>query len=501
MNKKLGKHIIQVRNTTLSLLLITYCLLNTTSLTAQSATSSPYSRYGLGDVNTRTSGQSFAMGGTTIAIQNDTLPMFFINSSNPASYSGIRLTTAELGMNYTRLQLQSESSKNIINSAALNYISLAFPIKKWWGASVGLMPFSSVGYKITDHQSIDNIGNVDFLYDGSGGINQLYFGNGIKPFYNLPRMYLKSEKYKKLASKTNADNTAKSDADYRADQLKIKKELKHKKEMQQLSLGFNASYLFGHIDHTRRSIFPASSGNYNTRTGIATRISDVYFDYGVQYAHTIDSVKKRELKEKVKLLFGATFSAQTKLNAKTDSLSYNYYDVQGYERVRDTIENAKGVNGTITLPLTFGIGIGFKKGDRWMVAADFAMQNWSSYQAFNQSGDLKNSMRVSLGAQWVPNSKAAQKKYLSRVHYRFGGRYAQTSLELKSTQLTEKAASIGFGFPVGRNYLLQSFSMINIGLEAGQRGTVNNGLIKENFYKVTIGFTLNDRWFVKPKFD
>jgi hypothetical protein len=43
--------------------------------------------------------------------------------------------------------------------------------------------------------------------------------------------------------------------------------------------------------------------------------------------------------------------------------------------------------------------------------------------------------------------------------------------------------------------------MVNIGLEVGQRGTVTNGLIKEQFFKVTLGFTLNDRWFVKPKFD
>jgi hypothetical protein len=74
-------------------------------------------------------------------------------------------------------------------------------------------------------------------------------------------------------------------------------------------------------------------------------------------------------------------------------------------------------------------------------------------------------------------------------------------LELKSSQLTETAVTIGFGFPVGRNYILQNFSMINIGVEAGQRGTINNGLIKESFIKATIGFTINDRWFVKPKYD
>jgi long-subunit fatty acid transport protein len=234
-----------------------------------------------------------------------------------------------------------------------------------------------------------------------------------------------------------------------------------------------------------------------------TRVSDLYLDYGAQYAYIIDSVKGRDLKENVKLLMGATFAAQTNVKAKIDSVSYNYYTTsQGYENSLDTLENTENTKGTITFPLSFGFGLGFQKGDKWLVAADFAVQNWSTYQAFNQSASLKNSMRISLGAQYIPNSKASgEGNYPKRMHYRMGIRYAQTALELKNTQLTEYGVSAGIGFPVGRNYLLQNFSMVNIGLEIGQRGTVTNGLIKEQFFKATIGFTINDRWFVKPKFD
>ncbi len=492
---------VRVRNAAFSLAIVICSLLQISVSNAQTATSSPYSRYGLGDLNSKSNGQSFAMGGTGIALQNDSLPMFFINTANPASYCSSRLTTADLGINYQQMQLESSSSKKTINSASLGYLTLAFPFKKWWGACVGLMPYSSVGYKITDNLPINNVGNVDYLYEGSGGINQLFLGNGVKPFYALPRMFTRSSKYKQLVSKTNADNTLKSDSAKRADLCLVNSIMKRRKEAQAISLGVNFSYLFGGIDHSRRTIFPASYGDYNTRTGTTTRVSDVYLDYGLQYTHTIDSVRGRELKRKVKLLFGATFAAQTNINAKTDSLSYNYYDYQGYESVRDTVENNQNYKGKVTLPLSFGVGIGFKKGDRWMVMADWAMQNWSSYQAFNQPGGLKNSMRVSLGAQLVPNSKALQKQYLSRMSYRIGVRYAQTALELKSTQLTEQAITCGFGFPVGRNYLLQNFSMINVGFEVGQRGTVNNDLIKESFFKATLGFTINDRWFVKPKFD
>ena len=99
----------------------------------------------------------------------------------------------------------------------------------------------------------------------------------------------------------------------------------------------------------------------------------------------------------------------------------------------------------------------------------------------------------------MPNSIASE--YYKRIQYRAGTRYAETALELRNTPLMEVAISAGVGLPVGRNYMLQNFSMINVGVEFGQRGTTAKGLIKENFMKVNVGFTINDKWFVKPKID
>ena len=466
------------------------------SFAQASNTSSPYSRYGVGDIQGKAFAQGFALGGSCIAMQNDSTQLFFINTGNPASYTNFRLTTAELGLNYSGVQLQNNTDKKLVHNASLGYVSIAFPMKgmkEWWGGSFGILPYSAVGYAISDHKDLVSAGDVEYLYEGSGGINRVYFGNAIKPLYGVPGAFLKSKKYARLKQEKN-------------DTL-IAKILQRKKLAQGLSLGFNVSYLFGNIENSQRSIFDPRVIAFNTRSVTATRVADVYLDYGLQYAFKIHKLHGRVLKDDVKIMMGATFTAQSKVHAKVDTLTYSYYyDGTGAEVLRDTIRLSKDTKGSITLPLSFGFGLGFKKGDKWLATADFEMQDWSSYQAFNQTQGLKNSMRISAGAQYTPNSKYENSKnplegYYKHIQYRAGLRYSETALVLKSNQLKEYAISIGAGFPVGTNYRLLNFSMINVGLEIGQRGTTADGLIKENFIKARIGFTINDKWFTKGKID
>lgn len=452
-------HCISIKFIAAALFLFNTLLIHTIAF-AQSV-NSPYSRYGIGEMGGKGFGQNFAMGGTSIALQNDTTP-YYINSINPASYSGIRWTSAELGANTGLTKLQSSSIQQTVSSASLGFLSLGIPLKKWWGASIGLIPYSSVGYKVSDRQNITNIGNVDFIYEGSGGINQLYLGNGIKPFYGLKNKALKS-----------------------------------------FSIGFNASYLFGNIDNVKRSVFPGTSKYFNTRSATTTRIGDVYLDYGVQYAYTIDTVNGKALKEKFKLLFGAAFANETELTAKMDSLAYTYLTSSNYEIVKDTIQNVESVKGNIRMPLSFGMGIGVKKGERLLIAGDFRIQNWGSYALFDKTQGLKNSMSASLGAQYSPFLEGNTKgNYLKTINYRAGIRYSETPMELKNTRLKEYSFALGFSLPVDFSYDYKKYmSRLNIGVEIGQRGTTVNGLIKEQFIKGTVSFSINDKWFKKIQYN
>ena len=71
-------------------------------------------------------------------------------------------------------------------------------------------------------------------------------------------------------------------------------------------------------------------------------------------------------------------------------------------------------------------------------------------------------------------------------------------------QLPEYGITLGFGFPLrkkraGGDKFLQS--MINLAVEWGQRGTTDRSLLLENYWNFKLGFTLNDRWFIKRKYE
>ncbi len=469
----------------LVLLLASICISNGSF--AQLATSSPYTRYGIGRINEKGYGNSLGMGGTYVALQNDSLPLFFVNAGNPASYSSNRLTSVGLGLNINRTELQDANNTNTVLSGSVGYLAMVFPINPWWGTSVGLQPFSSVGYNVLDTTTISNVGSVELMYEGDGGINKAYFGNAIQPLYGIYKRFLNSEKYDSLIQAGEVD---------KANQM-----LKRRRALQPLSLGFNVSYLVGAINHVQRSEFPSSNTAFNTRTGTTTRVSDIYFDYGVQYAYAFDTVAGEN--ENVQLFTGATFATQTALGSSIDSLTYTYFNnVFDAEVIKDTITNVAGTKGEIVIPMSFGFGLGFKKGQKWLIASDFTMEDWSSFKSFNISQNFFNSMRVALGSQFVPDMKASGKyAYFKRINYRFGLKYFQTMLELKNSRITEQAFTFGLGLPVGRNFLLRNYSMLNVGAEVGMRGSTDNGLVKENYVNVNISFSINELWFVKPKFD
>ena len=404
---------------------------------AQTHFGSPYSRYGIGDLFTQSNNVGFAMAGTSLAIRNP----LAVNYVNPASYTVYDTLSFifEGGVSSKAITLKTNGLSQSSNYATLSHLLFGFPVTKWWKTSLGLVPFSQVGYNISETFMAENIGKTERQYEGTGGINQFYWGNGFRLTKNL-------------------------------------------------SIGFNAAYLFGTLNKTRSINYPDSIFIRSYRVVNSSTYGDFMFTYGLQYYTKIS--------KNLHFGAGAVFSNSTSINVNDQILSETFsMGSSGVVYIKDTIENKPSVKGQVVLPMSYGVGLMLMNVEQWLVAADFRHQNWSDYEYFGIKDSLKNSYQASVGFQFTPNATSLT-SYAQRINYRLGFRYGKTYLQLRENQLSEYAFSAGIGLPLNKTR-----STLNLGIEFGKRGTTDKNLIQENFFKINLGVSVSELWFYRRKFE
>jgi len=438
---------------------------------SQGLSNSPYSRYGIGMPESSSGyAQNYSMGGLTAAMQNDTLTPFNINVNNPASYPYNRMTTFEAGIaSNTSFLGSSGQSGQTINGTSLQYIAFAFPVQKWWGSGLSLQPMSSIGYNVSQTAALDSVtaGAINYFYTGSGGVDKLAWSNGFK--------------------------------------------------LGGLSLGINTSYLFGYINEQKQIQFPGATsagmntGYFNAESTSNTIVSDLYFDYGAQYSFTIDSTRrhhgaKQALRDNWKFIFGATYSAISDINVKTNTLTTNYVlNTYNLPAVQDTIVNTTGAKSKIVLPGMYSLGLTIKHGEKLTIGIEYGVQKWSEYQFLGENQNLPDTKTFKIGGQYTPSRRSDilshNQPYSKKISYRAGFRYGTMPFlpTPSGSQVNEAVLTLGCGMPVGFLYPRRNFNMLNIGVEIGQMGSPS--LLQERFFNVVLGISLNDLWFIKPKFD
>lgn len=469
---------------------------------AQTTTYSPYSRYGIGEINQKTNAHIMGAGGAFIALQPDTFMPILINQANPAALAHIRLATLDLGGVADYRTFGTTSGNITKRTVNFNYAMLGFPVRKNGGACFGIMPYSSVGYNMESKANVAGVdGSVTYQYQGEGGINKAFLGYGVLPFKNALSNY-----YTAINASKGSDHPM---------QFSKGKEAVNKL-LANLSLGATANYLFGTLEQSTRILYPVGPGGtliYNSsQRQRDINVQGVSGQLGLQTAFFIDSVNyrdssgilhKRALMDKVKFSAGYFMSLNNSVNLTYDALIYNYYSTTlGNQIILDTVLNNTGQKSTMRLPLEQGVGIGFKKGDKWHILADAAITNWNNFKLIDPLKELKNAYRLSFGVHYIPDRGAAGAgAYLKRVQYRAGAFYNTGYIELKNTTINRMAGTLGLGFPVG---IGRRSSIINVGAEYGEVGTNTNNLLKEQYWRLNIGFTFNafeDRWFRKVRYD
>lgn len=158
-------------------IIVSFGLLISLVSNAQEGTSSPYSFYGIGDVKFKGTVETRSMGG--VSVFSDSI---HINLQNPAQLAGLKLTTFAVGGSTSNTKLNTETQNEKARRTNLDYLAVGIPAGKF-GFTFGLMPYSSVGYKILNLADENNLYSTQ--YNGIGGINKVFLGLGYKINKNL----------------------------------------------------------------------------------------------------------------------------------------------------------------------------------------------------------------------------------------------------------------------------------------------------------------------------
>ncbi|WP_269226487.1 hypothetical protein [Flavobacterium eburneipallidum] len=412
-------------------IIISACLFLSLVSFAQEGTSSPYSFYGIGDVKFNGTLENRSMAGLSIA-QDST----HINLQNPAGYANLTWTSFTIGGSSNFTNLKSGDEKGSAKKVTLDYLALGIPLSKKFGGAFGLIPYSSVGYRISNENPISS--EVSKRFNGWGGLNRVFLGFGYKVLPNL-------------------------------------------------NVGVNAFYNFGQIQ--------SNSLEYIEDQGIGSRelnvsnLSGMNFNFGMTY--------KAKFNEKLSVFTSLYYSPGSTLKSEnTRNVAIVDYNSQFDLSIIDISEDELS-NNELKLPkkLSFGAGIGDSK--KWLLGAEVAVQGIGQLNSnYNTIANLsyERGQKYSIGGYYIPNSNPFA-SYFQRITYRGGLRYEKTGLVINSNSINDAAVTFGMGLPI-----TGSLSNFNLGLEYGKKGTTSDNLVQENYFTVSLSFSLNDKWFVKRKF-
>ena len=404
-------------------ILISACLLISFVSFAQQGTSSPYSFYGIGDARFKGTLENRSMAG--VAVEQDSI---HLNIENPSSYANLGQTTFSVGGTFATNTIKSDNESSKAQRSTFDYLALGIPMGKF-GAGFGLIPLSSVGYKISSLDPAE--GGINSQLEGKGGVNKVFLGLGYK-----------------ITPKWN--------------------------------IGADVQYNFGKISTT--TIEAVTGVQSATRETNASEISGVNFNIGTMYQTKID--KKLNLYTSLSYTFASTLNSNSSRIIEVDGSpeSFPYPDYKN----------------TLKLPnkLAFGAGIGEAR--KWLVGTTLAFQgNGRLANYYNTMDNVRYEKysKYAVGGYYIPNYTSFS-SYLSRITYRAGLKFEKTGLVVNNESINDVGMSLGAGLPI-----TGTFSNVNIGIEFGKKGTTSAGLVQENYLNFSVGFSFNDKWFVKSKFN
>ena len=390
----------------------------------QNNTNSPYSIFGIGELENTDGGRNMGMGGTGNALRSD----IFLNLTNPASLTSLppQSMATDAGINFKYSSLKNQiNSVNVLNGN-ISWAAIAFPINRRLGLGFTLNPKSNVGYTIYSTKSLDGTTlSYPVTYTGQGGLTEASASLGA---------------------------------------LVTKK----------LSLGIRSSVVWGNMNKTSLDIPPMGS--------TISRVDNINYigvtvKPGFQY--------QTKLSSKTVFTIGGTAELSSYLNGSSN-LTVSSGTV--------TVLSQVNQQNQLKLPFKGGIGIALEFKSKYLFTADY---NRSDYKTASVNVDVKGlalNESYHIGFEMAP--KYDPLRLGQTIRYRIGAVYQTGYLNVYGVQISSYGATGGVSLPIRRDR-----NSINLSLEIGRQGSLQNQLIQETYGKLNVSFCLWERWFIPRKYD
>jgi hypothetical protein len=360
------------------------------------------------------------------------------NMNNAASLSKLKFVNYSVGVDLKNTSYLSSSTNEKSTAAAINYISVAIPTKLL-SFSFGIKPKTSVGYLLENDDKSKNPPELN-RFTGSGGVSNAYVSIGFELFKNW-------------------------------------------------GFGFSSSYAFGNLNHYHTKIL--ENIELYTRVSSESSVSGLDYNFSTVYQKTFN--------EKITLYSSIIYQPEAKYKSRNNqiisTIDPNSSFGGDFEEIDLSAVGLKNTNIKIPNSLSFGLGLGQDK--KWFLGFNYMKNDEGGYKNELMGLDnveFKSSQTYSIGGFLLPEYNSFT-NYFKTLTYRFGVRYKNGGLYVNNQQINEIGVNFGFGIP------LAGISSANLGFEFGQRGTTKASLIKEKFFSIRLGVSLNDLWFIRSMYN
>jgi hypothetical protein len=397
---------------------------------------------------------------------------FTINFNNPASYGSFMSlkelnsnklqygrAVLDLGVNFENRSLiepNNLAGKFTTSNALFSHLQIGVPLKANWGLSFGLRPMTRISYKMhRGGRVIDAVTGLPrdstiTLSEGDGGAYLASVGTGFR--------------------------------------------------IKNFSFGVNVGYMFGKADYSNRLIIvndtmQTNSGNFQTKTSYGS----LFYNGGAQYVISINP--------DLSVVLGVFGNLKQQLRSSQEQIRQTYFfDPNAGNIPIDSVFEQNNVRGEITYPasITGGFTINKRVSEKkagWLVGVDYHHSQWDEFRFNGKVDSVRNKWELRVGGEFRPSFESYRKSYFGRVAYRAGFFFGPDYVKVEN-KLPIMGASFGLGLPiqVGSKSGSNQTTFINLAFEYIKRGN-NDNLLKENMFRISLGFSLSDIWFIKKKYE